>query len=42
VSNEIEIEDLGDYEMDPETSAKVEKMTAEADAEIETGISDLH
>jgi predicted DNA binding CopG/RHH family protein len=35
VSNEIEIEDLGDYEMDPETSAKVEKMTAEADAEIE-------
>ena len=32
---EIEIEDLGDYEMDPETSVKVEKMIAEADAEIE-------
>lgn len=33
--NDIELEDLGDYEMDPKTAEKVEKMIAESDAEIE-------
>jgi predicted DNA binding CopG/RHH family protein len=35
VSKEIEIEDLGDFELDPEIDAKVDRMTEEADAEIE-------
>jgi predicted DNA binding CopG/RHH family protein len=32
---DIELEDLGDYEMDDRTAQKVERMIAEADAEIE-------
>ena len=35
VSKKIKIEDLGNYEMSPKMSAKVARMTAEADAEIE-------
>jgi len=34
-SKKIIIEDLGDLELDLTTSAKVKKMTAQADAEIE-------
>jgi predicted DNA binding CopG/RHH family protein len=37
-SNDIELEeleDLGDYEMDPEMAQKAERMIAEADAQIE-------
>jgi predicted DNA binding CopG/RHH family protein len=33
--NDIELEDLGDYEMDPKMAQKVEEMIAKADAEIE-------
>jgi predicted DNA binding CopG/RHH family protein len=32
---EYEIEDLGEVELDPETDAKVTRMIAEADKEIE-------
>jgi|LakMenEpi03Aug12_release.lakeMendotaPanAssembly.Ray.scaffolds.fasta_scaffold116590_3 predicted DNA binding CopG/RHH family protein len=32
---DIELEDLGDYEIDPKTVQKVEQMIAAADAEID-------
>jgi hypothetical protein len=33
-SKKIKLEDLGDYEMDPATAAKAERMIEVADAEL--------